>query len=285
MDSYLPLYTILYNNIGHSQLKTGNYTGALASYSKALEDLDNTIVKSDVLADQKTHLAQHICATLNCIAVVKYHEYSRSTDDSDVELLDEVGELLAEALAIRATSGDMKQVLSRDTATILNNMGRYNFEKEEFAEALEFYKEAYECRRIILGDNHSDVAATLFNIAQTHAELSNTTEAISSYKKFISIGILTLGENHLDISNVRFIVGQICHNNNDLEGAFEQLTLALKSSRTTVGGPDDETIALVSTSSAMYSTIRIIRKQPLTPMRKVSLWNGGSTQSIVNISL
>jgi len=199
-----------------------------------------------VFADQKTHLAQYICATLNCIAVVKYHEYSRSTDDSDEELLDEVGELLAEALAIRATtSGDMKQVLRRDTATILNNMGRYNFQREEFAEALEFYNEAYECRRIILGDNHWDVATTLFNIAQTHAELSNTTEAISSYKKFISIGILTLGENHLDISNVRFIVGQLCHTNNDLEGAFEHLTLALKSSRTAVGGPDDETIALV----------------------------------------
>jgi len=80
----------------------------------------------------------------------------------------------------------------------------------------------------------------------THAELSNTTEAISSYKKFISIDILTLGENHLDISRVRFIVGQLCHNNNDLEGAFEHfLTLALKASRTTVGGPDDDKLGNV----------------------------------------
>ena len=30
-DSSLPLYTILHN-IGHSQLKTGDYTGALASF-------------------------------------------------------------------------------------------------------------------------------------------------------------------------------------------------------------------------------------------------------------
>ena len=176
-----------------------------------------------------------------------------------MELLDEIEELLVEALAIRPTaSGDTKQVLSRDTATILNNMGRYHFQREEFARVLEFYKEAYECRRIVLGDNHWDVAATLFNIAETHAELSNTNEAISSYKKFRSIRILTLGENHLDISRDRFSIGQLFHNNNDLEGASEPLTLALKSSRTTVGGPDDETIALVSTSSAMYSTTRII---------------------------
>jgi len=47
-------------------------------------------------------------------------------------------------------------------------MGRCNFQREEFAEALDFHKDAYECRRIVLGDNHWDAAATLFNIAQTH---------------------------------------------------------------------------------------------------------------------
>jgi len=184
VDSSLPLYTILYNNIGHSQLKTGNYTGALASYSRALKDLDN------------------------------------------------------------------KQVLSReDTAAILNNMGRCNFQREEFAEALE-----PSCTRRPMNVEGLSMAAIIemlllrFSILLrlTHAELSNTTEAISSCKKFMSIGILTLGKNHLDISRVRVIVGQRCHNNNDLEGASEHfLTLALKSSRTTVGGPDDETIALV----------------------------------------
>jgi len=246
-----PASHAILHNIGHAHFRAGNNGDALESYSQALEHLLDQRSRKSCQGDQNS---SSISATLNCIAMVHFHDLSHlSSGDLDNSMETNTTICLGTlngALSMRSNFNDTNEgsqgnhAAWREIATIINNIGRVKFARGEYGEALQFYMEAYHHRRTTLGDNHLDVAATLFNIAQTHEQLHNTDDAIANYKAFLLIATSKLGEDHGDVVKVLLVIGEIYERIDELEEAYTFLSHALRFARLAVE-PAYEIIATI----------------------------------------
>lgn len=217
------LHSILHN-IGHCHWRSGKHNIAISTYEQALELLSENCAVN--------HL--EISCTLNCIAVTRY-----SANDCDCK---ETAKILVKALALRVV--DPRYKCDRETATMINNHGRVSFVRGDFETALAIYEEAYRLRKVVLGDNHMDVAASLYNMAQTEEYLDHIPEAIRLYKQFLSIVQENMGEGNKDVADALLLIGQLSYKKKDLKQAFDYFSRALKSAKLAVG-PIDEMIASI----------------------------------------
>lgn len=214
-DNSQPSASTIHQNIGHVHWRAKRHNQALHHYSTAMHAH---------LGEDPSGQPDTISMILNCMAVVELDR--DQTDSSSVQ------NLLSKALSARLL--DPKIKFSRETATVINNMGRFKFQSEDYLGALVSFREALELRMTLLGGNHLDVASTLSNIAQTHHHMGNINEAITSYEQFIHTIMGTYQTNHhchIEHAVSALIrIGQLCYDREDLERASLYLNQALQSS-------------------------------------------------------
>ena len=226
--------TILHN-IGHAHWRAGRYDVSICVYTQALELLAGKLKNLEALQEQKPSALNIMCyisANLNCIAVSRFHAKDENRFPSG-ETLD----LLTRAFSIHnnATSFKEIKVISRASATILNNIGRVKFARGDFVGALLVYKETCCHRKAVLGKDHLDVAVTHYNIAETQKHLNSNFEAVENYETFYNIAQKWLGRDHADVACVLATIGRLHQSMNDLDAAMHYLTMAVASSRLAFG--------------------------------------------------
>jgi tetratricopeptide (TPR) repeat protein len=200
----------LLHNLGHCYFRCQRFAESLEFYNRALELV------------LQTHGYYHldVSSTLNCIGVVRLHSLTDKNDTTEI-----LG-VFTEALAI------VQALLKKDQdqafyATILNNIGRTRFAREEFQEAKAKYEESYQIRCRIYGQYHVDVAAVLYNAGEVEHLLGNFDEAISLYQKFIHISTSKFGEGHFDIAMAFKKIGQIYYERNETDKSIQMYVKAL----------------------------------------------------------
>lgn len=171
------------HNIGRLEYRSGLFNEAISTYEKALKLSEKNSMEG------RQYLSVR-AATLNCLSVVYFHFPKVNT----LKALSFCQSALA---AYKSFQGNL--TMSTEVASILNNIGRLYFIRDELEMAIPVYTEALLMRRQLLGDRHMDVAATLFNLAQTSHALSRYDQALAFYDEFISIAQSILGEKHRDI--------------------------------------------------------------------------------------
>ena len=264
-EDFSPVPHLIEFNIGHAHWRAGNHSEAAKSYRRVLntllvqtptdglQDSSESSMHGDFeLESPQSRHKPIIAAAFNCIAMVRFYEFTtispQDRDTMEAKAADCLSFLNA-SLSLQMFLDNQEQTnepqnFSRETATILNNIGRVKFAQLEHDEALEFYLRSYLQRRSLLGDDHLDVAATLFNIAQTKEELGNTGEAIVHYERFLSIATAKLGAGHSDIIKVLIILGESYDKVDDLEKSQNSFYRALQAAQDATDR-DDGVIATI----------------------------------------
>ncbi len=201
----------LLHNLGHSYFRCRRYNESLTIYDKALD-----------LSHLQAHGCYHVSVstTLNCIGVVRLHSFDSCLGSEDI-----LG-VFMEALAIINKAVSPKCQLQATKATILNNIGRVQFARNEYHEAKRKYEESHEIWLAIYGPIHIDVAAVLYNIGEAHQMLGNFDEVISMYQKFLDIVHVQLGRRNCDVAATFKKIGQIYCDRGDSDKAIEMYVRA-----------------------------------------------------------
>jgi tetratricopeptide (TPR) repeat protein len=216
------------HNQGLLHFRSKRYTEALSCYNDAL---DRATVQYGTRKDL------HVAATLNCIGVVSFTESCTKAaspqhdNDSDTERIyhEKALGLFTESLSIRLAILGQDTVNDRDTATVINNIGRVKFRQRDFEGSLSFYKEAYQMRKALCGEQHIDFTATAFNTGQSLHFLGRADEALDYYQEYVK-AIFTGDIRLLDIHTVIALesIGELFHEDGSEENADAFYELALK---------------------------------------------------------
>ena len=201
------------HNLGHCTYRLGRYESSMEHYQAAL------------LAGCALSLGEiELAATFNCIAVLHFHN---SSDDTDKAV-----NLFEKCLEIRQRVLGPNHI---DVATVLNNIGRIHYLRNEFPEALRMYTDALRIRRQLLGNNNMDVAATIYNTGQTHHHMGDIDAAMSHYQEFLQIAKCHLGSEHRDVAITYKCIAQIHQERKELGVAMEMFVKSLKTGRAALG--------------------------------------------------
>lgn len=245
----------LHYNVGLCQIGRGKLDEAILSFEKSLHQVENSSEKESFfrlrvlckvgfcyfgmgngeeaaecfhrslgLAVQSSSDKVVVAACLNCLAVVYFHYHP--------ERANEAMQLLKQSLSIyRERRGD----ISKEVATVLNNMGRIHFLRFEYEEALSVYAEALFIRVQILGEDSIDVAATVYNSGQCYHQLGQFENAMQYYKRFIDLITKNGGPPGRDAAIVYRGIGEILQQQHDLKRAFNAFKDALQAEKQSLG--------------------------------------------------
>ena len=214
----LPALYVLHN-IGNMQYRRGLYEEAVQTYSRALE-----IAKNNIHRGNRNIL--ELAATLNCLGVLHFH---MSSADAAKAL-----ELFYDSLSIyRAILGTDFE--SKETATVLNNIGRVHYMTGKHQEAFALYSESLNMRRRLFGHDHLDCAATICNAGQTLHQQGKLDQAMEYYQEFLIIAKKRLSLNHRDVGVILRCMAQIFHELKDYKKATQLYEEALAVGRSALG--------------------------------------------------
>ena len=214
------IFTCL-SNLGESHSCIGRFNESLTFYSRALE----------IAEEEYGYYSTQVSSTLNCIGVTHFH-LSMNKNETSTEILG----FFTHALAInQAIFKDHQDHVQARNATIMNNMGRVRFARDEYFEAMEMYEQAYRIRKAVYGEFHLDVAATLYNKGVVHELLGNMDDAIKLYQKFLDMVIFKLGEDHYDTIVVYKKLGKIFHDRQEYDKTITMYIKALEVTRENFG--------------------------------------------------
>ena len=214
VDTETPDFLVkVLHNLGHCCYRVGRNPEAMIHYQQAL-----SLISKFGLGDIE------VAAVLNCIGVLHFHRHS---DDAQKAL-----EMLHQSLAIyRSRLGS----LSKQVATVLNNMGRVHYLLSEYERALQVYDEALRIRQQVLGADSIDVAATIYNTGQTLHQLGRLDECMGFYEDFLTVAKRRLGSESRDVANVYRCVAEVHQERGDLKLALQCFLKSLKAGRASLG--------------------------------------------------
>lgn len=230
--------TAILHNLANIEYRRGNLAESIGIFQKALES-----AKSVPGSETSSHSLLEISATLNCLGVVFFHLPTSETEQALA--------YCTEALTIqRAVHGSHFENV--EIATILNNIGRVEFMKLNYKEALEYYQLALQIRRSMLGELHLDVAATVYNAGQSYHQLGQLETAMSHYNKFLTIAKHHFGDQHRDIAVMIKCIAQIYHEKKEFETAKNMYMEALEMSRLILGKNHPEIASTLNKLGNLY---------------------------------
>jgi tetratricopeptide (TPR) repeat protein len=224
---------MIYHNLGHCLYRLGCNDEAMQNYQKAI-------------AFAKVHKLGALleAAANNAVAVLLFHK-SPSEADNSLKLLQE------SLVVYRSHFGSD----SREVATLLNNIGRVHYLKEEYSQALEAYEEALAIRRKVLGKDSIDVAATICNTGQAYHQRGDFHRAMDFYTDFLELAEKRLGSNHRDIAVIFKCMAEIHQERGEMEQARKLFEKALESGRTALGNIHPElALTLNKLGNLFYET-------------------------------
>jgi tetratricopeptide (TPR) repeat protein len=233
-DPMAPLISVqLYHNLAYCFYCLGQNQEATKFYRAALK-----LVRDCDLGHW------HLAASLNCVAVIQYHDESSGFADNALYFFQEC------LAAFRKFKGPS----SKEVATVLNNIGRCHFAECSYDKAIEVYEEALPIRRSLLEDDSIDVAATICNMGQAHHQRNELDKAMACYEEFMAIAPAKLGENHRDVAAICKNMGDIHQTRGALNEARTMYEKALEQGRSTLGLHPDVATTLNTLANLCYKT-------------------------------
>jgi tetratricopeptide (TPR) repeat protein len=203
----------LLHKIGFCNFCLGNGKEATQSFHQALE-----------LAAAASLDKVFVAACLNCLAVVDFHHHPEKAERSI--------QLLKQSLIIyREHQGGV----TKEVATILNNVGRIHYLRSEYKDALVAYADALAIRVHVLGINSIDVAATAYNSGQCYQQLGQHDNALQLYKRFLDLTNENGGYFRRDAAIVYRSIGEIYQLKGELSHALSAFKNALLSEKQSLG--------------------------------------------------
>ncbi len=197
------------------------------------DDRHNRVATLSDLPSAGELAQQFKSAALNCVAVVELYALGQQSYQSE-DICYRLGQNISYCLELLDTAlshwtGSSEN--TRQSATILNNIGRAHFISKQYRNALSSYETALQQRSILIGDDNLDVAATIANIAQCHEAMGDYPKAISYYERCWSVVSSRLEPGNEDFIRILVNLGDSYANNGNQERAKAVLTKALRHSK------------------------------------------------------
>eukprot|EP00529_Nitzschia_sp_RCC80_P017697 CAMPEP_0113482690 /NCGR_PEP_ID=MMETSP0014_2-20120614/23052_1 /TAXON_ID=2857 /ORGANISM="Nitzschia sp." /LENGTH=814 /DNA_ID=CAMNT_0000376221 /DNA_START=106 /DNA_END=2550 /DNA_ORIENTATION=+ /assembly_acc=CAM_ASM_000159 len=202
--------------LGYCSYRGGDDNQSLNFYQKALE------VVSEATNSGETIGPVHLAIAFNCVGVMYFNKPENGTELAM--------DMFLQSFRLYESIKDITSPEStKSIATVLNNIGRVQYLRSEFGDALSFYMQSLNLRREVLGHNSVDVAATMYNIGQTYHQLKQFGNSLQHYKEFLRIA--TDGSEMISLKDVALVyksIAEIYHEQSKLSDALEYFTKALK---------------------------------------------------------
>jgi tetratricopeptide (TPR) repeat protein len=257
--------TLLYN-IGQTYVCRGHYDIAITWFQKSLarNDVDHPLSALLVLKllhnlgfclyrlrkhDQSIqhyehalwHISQfgmeevHRAASLNCIGIL---HCSRLEMEKAITIL-------KQSLSIYQLLHTGK--LSREVATVLNNIGSTHYLCADYEKCLSVSAEALVIQRELLGGESIEVAAILFNTGLANRRLGHLRESVLCFKDFIDIVLKHVGsESVMDVTIAYMQIADIYCEQGELDMGVSNFKKALCSGRSSVGAFHPEVASILN---------------------------------------
>ncbi len=210
------LHVKVLNCLGYSHYRSGNEENALKFCEQSL----------NIVSGANFGTRKYEAAALNCVGVIIFNQQNQT--------MKALG-FFEQSLNLYRNETKSDESLQVQIANLLNNIGRAQYMRSEFDEALLAYEEALHIRIECLGNNSIDVAATLYNIGQTHQQLKNYKESLKCFMEFLRIAKSAFGEDSRDVALVYKAIAEIYQEENDPKLAHQYLKLALDAQQASVG--------------------------------------------------
>ncbi len=152
-------------------------------YEKSLQYFIEAVAKSIGKHEAED---MSVAVALNAIGII----LSRTTDDpcptGDItRSYDEALAALNRSLHIRTTILGEDAGSDKETATVMNNIGRVHFLLNDLQEALKYHLDAYNIRKVVMGHYHFETGVAAFNAGQCYQSLRQPNEATRFYTIFV----------------------------------------------------------------------------------------------------
>jgi len=227
------LLAAIHNRLGYIHFCGERYFEAILHYNTSLRILKNA-------KDSNTEL--FVASTLNCLGVSHLYQSDAGADEAI--------RFFTEALTIRQfVTGHLND---KESATIMNNIGRAKFNSKDYQGALDMYQTAFQTRQHVLGDLHIDVGATLMNAGQARFCLGDLEAAKELYSEFMTYSSKMHGHDHYyEIVLVLKCLAQVHHRTNKSELAVLTYKQALVKAREIYGNSHPEVAGVLNDMASL----------------------------------
>ncbi|XP_065673929.1 tetratricopeptide repeat protein 28-like [Hydra vulgaris] len=132
-----------------------------------------------------------------------------------------------------------------DVASSLNNLGTAYHNKEQYDQAIKYYKNSLKVQRLIYkNEPHPDVAASLDNLGTVYSAKGQYDQAIQYHEDSLKIGKLTFkGQPHPDVARSFNNLGIAYHNKGRYDQAIQYHEDSLKIGKLTFKGQPHPDVA------------------------------------------
>jgi tetratricopeptide (TPR) repeat protein len=145
---------------------------------------------------------------------------------------------LERSILIRIKILGESEAFDRNTATVMNNLGRVHFALDDFEEAVKHHLKAYKIRKEVLGEDHIDTVIAAFNVANCYQSLEQNAKAFTYYAIFLRSAALGSENEKLFTEAVIVALDHLSTHFEDLgdyKHAAESIDQALVFARKTYG--------------------------------------------------
>ncbi len=172
------LFGELYDNLGFSEEKLGNYDSSRYYFQRSLEN-----IQSQPKPDSNNYISE-----LRNVARAQYRNKNPQKGDS----------LLLLALNVSKRVNGEQDVI---TASVLNDLGLYSMTQARYEEARSYYSRSLAIKDSVYGaKGHPNYSATLTNLGVLEETFGNLKQADSLYQKALEMDTQIFGEHHPNIA-------------------------------------------------------------------------------------
>lgn len=115
-----------------------------------------------------------------------------------------------------------------ELASTYNYLGLYYNSQNDYDNSMSNLFKSLDIRKLLLPDNHRDIAISLNNIAWVYSKTGHRKEALEYYKENLKIKQAILPENHPEIALAYYNIGVVYEKNQELDNAWEYFNKALQ---------------------------------------------------------
>lgn len=238
---------VVHNSIGHYESEAGNYSAAITSYLKSIEnaqpidDLDKT---GRLLIQVYNNLGISYRRVGEIESAMEYYQKSLKS--------------------IRKVHGDVHL----QVGTAYNNIGTIYYIFQDLGQAADYFARAAGIIEKILGPNHVELGAPLNNAALCYYSLGNYELAVQYLERAQTVKVASLGEDHpetaIGFSNLAAIYIQ----NENYSRAEENYLRSISIRRNALGDNHPDLIDPIIRLGTLYSSQMQNQKGARTQFRK-----------------
>jgi len=146
-----------------------------------------------------------------------------------------------------------QRAFSLDAASVLNNLGEFHFEVDDYKVAEPYFRKALEIRKKVLGEEHQDYAKSLNSLGLLYSDMGEYGSAEIYYKQALEIRRKVLGVEHQDYAGSLNNFGLLYWEMGDYKGAEAYYKEALVVYKKAIGEEHPEYVEFLNSLGNFYS--------------------------------